>query len=103
METRLRDAVKSKLPRARVVLDERGGTPTRQQVLHQLKRFLRRSGLPERSFHSLRHYFITELMKCGASAEAVRVLAGHSKLEMTQRYAHAATADLRAAIDKLGK
>jgi site-specific recombinase XerD len=31
------------------------------------------------------------------------VLAGHSKLEMTQRYAHAATADLRAAIDKLGK
>jgi site-specific recombinase XerD len=42
-------------------------------------------------------------MKCGASAEAVRVLAGHSKLEMTQRYAHAAPADLRAAIDKLGK
>ena len=28
-------------------------------------------------------------MKCGASAEAVRILAGHSKLEMTQRYAHA--------------
>jgi site-specific recombinase XerD len=59
--------------------------------------------LKEHSFHSLRHYFISELMKCGASAEAVRVLVGHSKLEMTQRYAHAGAADLRAAIDRLGK
>ena len=95
--------MKDKLPRARVILDDEGLTPRRQQVLHQFKRFLRRNGLKERSFHSLRHYFVSELMKSGASAEAVRVLAGHSKLEMTQRYAHAATADLRAAIDKLGK
>jgi site-specific recombinase XerD len=42
-------------------------------------------------------------MKCGASAEAVRVLAGHSKLEMTQRYARAGAADLRAAIERLGR
>jgi integrase len=99
LETRLREAVKDKLPRARVVLDEDGRTPRRQEVLYVFKRFLRREGLRERSFHSLRHYFISELMKGGASAEA----AGHSKLEMTQRYAHAAPADLRAAIDKLGK
>jgi integrase len=103
LEARLREAVKDKLPRARVVLDEDGRTPRRQEVLHVFKRFLRREGLRERSFHSLRHYFVSELMKGGASAEAVRVLAGHSKLEMTQRYAHAAPADLRAAIDKLGK
>jgi integrase len=80
------------------VLDDGGRTPRRQEVLHQFKRFLRRNGSKERSFHSLRHYFISELMRCGA--EAVRVLAGHSKLEMTQRYAHAAGADLRAAIDR---
>jgi site-specific recombinase XerD len=42
-------------------------------------------------------------MRNGASAELVRVLAGHSKLEMTQRYALAETPDLRAAIDELGK
>jgi site-specific recombinase XerD len=86
-----------------VDLDDEGQTPRRQQVLHQLKRFLRRNGLKDRSFHSLRHYFVTTLLRGGASAEAVRLLAGHSKLEDTQRYAHAATADLRAAIDKLGK
>ncbi len=103
LELRLRDAVRDKLPRARVLLDDTGHTPVRQRVLSKLKQFLAKSGLKERSFHSLRHYFISELMKNGASAEAVRVLAGHSKLEMTQRYAHAATADLRAAIDRLGK
>ncbi|MGH7440060.1 MAG: tyrosine-type recombinase/integrase [Polyangiaceae bacterium] len=103
LEARLRDAVKDKLPRARVVLKEDGQTHRRQEVLYVFKLFLHRERLKERPFHSLRHYFISELMKCGASAEAVRVLAGHSKLEMTQRYAHAAPADLRAAIDKLGK
>jgi integrase len=103
LEARLCEAVKDKLPRARVVLDDKCQTPRRQQVLHQFKRFLGKDGLKERSFHSLRHYFISELMNNGAGAEAVRVLAGHSKLEMTQRYAHAATAHLRAAIDKLGK
>jgi len=101
LERRLRDAVKSKLPRARVVVDDRGDTPDRQIVLHQFKRFLRKNGLKERSFHSLRHYFVTELLRGGASAEAVRVLAGHSKLEMTQRYAHASASDLRAAVDRL--
>jgi len=103
LEVRLREAVRDKLPRARVVLDDSGQTPSRQQVLHQFKRFLGKNGLKERSFHSLRHYFISALMNNGAGAEAVRVLAGHSKLEMTQRYVHAATAHLRAAIDKLGK
>jgi len=103
LEQRLREAVRDKLPRARVVLDDVGKTPRRQTVLHQFKRYLHRAGVKERSFHSLRHYFISELMRGGASAEAVRVLAGHSKLEMTQRYAHAVTADLRAAIDRLAK
>lgn len=100
---RLREAMKDKLPRARVVVGDAGETPTRQDVLRFFKSFLRRQGLKEWSFHSLRHYFVSELLKGGAGAEAVRVLAGHSKLEMTQRYAHATTADLRAAIDRLGK
>lgn len=103
LEQRLRDAVKDKFPRARVVLDANGQTPSRQTVLRVFKLYLRDASLKERSFHALRHYFISELMRGGASAEAVRVLAGHSTLEMTQRYAHVVTADLRAAIDRLGK
>jgi len=38
----------------------------------------------------------------GASAPQVRRLAGHLELGTTQRYAHAADADLRGAIDALG-
>lgn len=103
LERRLREAIAGKQPRDRVVLDDKGRTPRRQEVLSDFKRFLAKQGLRERSFHSLRHYFISALINGGAGAEATRVLAGHSKLEMTQRYAHATTADLRAAIDRLGQ
>jgi integrase len=103
LEQRLREAIRCKLPKARVILDEDGETPRRQVVLHSFKRFLKAKGLKDRSFHSLRHYFITELVRRGAGLEAVRMLAGHSKLEMTQRYAHATGDDLKEAIGKLGK
>ena len=56
---------------------------------------------PERSFHALRHYFLTALVRGGANLEAVRELAGHSKLHTTQRYVHATGADLRDAIGRL--
>jgi len=41
--------------------------------------------LPARewSFHSIRHFFVFALLNRGVSAEVVRVLAGHSKLEVT--------------------
>jgi integrase len=103
LEAMLRDAVRSKLPRARAVLDDEGQTPGRQVFLHRFKRVLRLASLQDRPFHSLRHYFITELVRRGAGLEAVRMLAGHSKLEMTQRYAHATAEDLKAAIAKLGR
>jgi site-specific recombinase XerD len=101
LEVRLREAVRKKLPRARIVVWPDGSTPRRQEVLYQFWKHLKRAGIRRWSFHSLRHHFISELVRRGASLEAVRVLAGHSKLEMTQRYAHATAADLRTAMDKL--
>lgn len=61
----------------------------------------RRHNLPQHSFHALRHYFCSALVRHGASVEAVRLLAGHSRLEVTQRYVHATASDLRGAISKL--
>jgi site-specific recombinase XerD len=43
----------------------------------------------------------SKLVRCGASIEVVRVMAGGSTLAITQRYVHAASADLRTAIAKL--
>lgn len=97
----LREALRDKLPAARVVVDERGATPGRTFVLNRLKALQRKHGLRERSFHSLRHYFCSALVSSGAGAEAVRLLAGHSNLATTQRYVHASAGELRAAIAKL--
>lgn len=102
LATILRDAVRSKLPRAKVVLNRKGNTPTRQAVYSSLQSLLRRHSLPQRSVHSLRHAFCSVLIRRGASVEAVRLLAGHSDLQTTQRYIHAAAADLRSAMAKLG-
>jgi integrase len=93
--------LKDKLPHARVVLNREGRTPRRQHVLTALKNLLRRFGLRQRSFHSLRHYFCSKLVSGGASVEAVRLLAGHSDIAITQRYVHALGHDFEPAIAKL--
>ena len=94
-------AMRTKLPKARVIVTSVGTTPRRTQVLSKLKALQSRHGLKERSFHSLRHYFCSTLLRRGASVEAVRVLAGHNSLIVTQRYVHATAADLKEAIAKL--
>jgi integrase len=92
--------LRDKLPTARVVLNAQGRTPSRTHVLSALKALQRRQNLPERSFHSLRHYFCSRLVRRGASVEAVRLMAGHGDLQTTQRYVHAVGGDLKAAIAK---
>jgi integrase/recombinase XerC len=91
-----------KLPTARVIVTSTGSTPKRTCTLGMLKTLERRIGLREWSFHSLRHYFCSTLIRRGGSIEAVRVLAGHSRLEITQRYVHATASDLEATISRLG-
>jgi integrase len=97
----LAEALRGKLPAARVVLNQSGRTPSRQAVWTELNALLVRHKLPKRSYHALRHYFVTALVRGGANLEAVRELAGHSKLHTTQRYVHATGADLRDAIGRL--
>ncbi|MEB2314328.1 MAG: site-specific integrase [Polyangiaceae bacterium] len=70
-------------------------------LLQAFHRACRRAGLPQLRFHSLRHTFVTELLRRGAAAHAVKALAGHSSLAVTERYAHVAERDLRAAITTL--
>ncbi len=97
----LADGIRDKLPAAPVVLNQSGRTPSRQAVWTELHALLIRHQLPARSYQALRHYFLTALVRGGANLEAVRELAGHSKLHTTQRYVHATGADLRDAIGQL--
>lgn len=95
------EAVRLKTPRARVVTLKNGSTPNRQGVLASFKRLEANVGIRSWSFHAVRHAFGSILVRRGASIEAVRVLMGHSKLEITQRYIHATAADLEDAISML--
>ena len=55
------------------------------------KRFVRtvkRSGLKDVTFHTLRHTFASHLVMSGADLVTVKELMGHSDIKMTMRYAH---------------
>jgi integrase len=83
------------------VLCEKDGTPfTRQMVQARVKRASRRANVRE-GVHILRHTFCSHLAMRGAPARAIQELAGHSELQMTQRYMHLSPAALDAAIQLL--
>ena len=52
-------------------------------------------------FHDLRHDFCSQLVMKGVPLTTIRDLAGHSTIEMTERYAHLAPSHLKEAIEKL--
>jgi integrase len=64
-------------------------------------RAMERAKLSGWSFHDLRHFFVTELFRNGASAAAIQQLAGHADLATTQRYADLDANDLRSAIERI--
>jgi len=85
-----------------LVTSESSGRPWGAQALRiALHRAQERAGAGRWTFHALRHYFVTTLFRVGTPAHVVQRLAGHLHLIVTQRYAHAERADLRAAIERL--
>ena len=63
----------------------------------------RRLGLPAIRLHGLRHSAATLMLANGVDAKTVQNRLGHSDVAMTlNRYVHAATAQDRAASERLG-
>lgn len=52
------------------------------------KLVLIKAEVPYKSFHSLRHTYITKLVQSGMNIVTIMQLAGHSKMETTLRYTH---------------
>jgi integrase/recombinase XerD len=53
-------------------------------------------------FHALRHTFLSQLSRAGASAKVMQMMARHSTIAMTlERYTHANQSDLYSAVQKL--
>ena len=66
-----------------------------RKFLHAL---CKRAGVKPISWHVLRHSFATALTARRVPLNEVQELLGHSTLEMTARYAHAAPKTLRASV-----
>jgi Site-specific recombinase XerD len=62
---------------------------------------LRKAGITDFRIHDLRHTCASWLVSAGVPLPAVRDLLGHSTVKMTERYAHLAPENVRAAVDVL--
>lgn len=54
-----------------------------------------------RTFHALRHSFVSALANAGVSIEHRKLIAGHAKEDMTERYSHLSVETLRQSVDRL--
>lgn len=61
----------------------------------------RRAGIEDFHTHDLRHTRAAWLVSAGVPLPEVRDLLGHSTVEMTERYAHLAPENIRAAVSRL--
>lgn len=70
-------------------------------VFRPVARIRKIAGVPEFSFHALRHTFVTEAAERFGLTTA-RNLVSHADLKTTARYTHPQLAEILAAITKLG-
>ncbi len=67
------------------------GTPMADgQTTHAVRRFIRRAGLPERGWHSLRHSFGTHAALLGVNPWRLQAWMGHGRIDETMLYVHVA-------------
>ncbi len=67
----------------------------------RFKRTVKRTGLTEVTFHTLRHTFASHLVMSGVDLVTVKELMGHSNIAMTMRYAHLSSNHKVAAVKQL--
>jgi integrase len=88
--------------------------PGRSGLSHQFMQVMRSAGIDaeqirghksrifsRRSFHSLRHTFVSQMANAGVAPELRQKLAGHSSGGSHRKYTHLELQTLRAAIEEL--
>lgn len=70
--------------------------------LYQYKRILKKAGLEQFTFHTLRHTFATRCVENGFDIKSLSEILGHSSVNTTlQRYVHPSFESKKAQMDKL--
>ena len=65
------------------------------------KKAVQLAGIKKIRFHDTRHSFATRLIRAGVDIITVQKLLGHSKITMTERYAHSLADVKMSAVSKL--
>ncbi len=70
--------------------------------LDRYKRLLRRAGVADHTFHTLRHTFATRCVESGVDIKSLSEIMGHSDVKITlQRYVHPSMDAKKAEVNKL--
>lgn len=69
-----------------------------KDIKHSFSTACRRAGITNFRIHDLRHTCAAWLVSAGIPLTEVRDLLGHSTIQMTERYAHLAPENVRAAV-----
>ena len=65
---------------------------------------LKKSDIPHKGFHSLRHTFATRAIECGMDVKTLSEILGHKNPTVTlNRYAHSLMEHKQAMMNRLGK
>jgi integrase len=72
-------------------------------LVKRVRKAADRVGLPDVSFHTLRHTFASYAVMSGVDLYTLAKILGHRTLQMTQRYAHLAPAHLQSATDQAAR
>ncbi len=72
--------------------------------LDRYKRLLRRAGVPDHTFHALRHTFATRCVENGMDLKSLSEIMGHSSVKITlQRYVHPSMDSKKEQMTRLAK
>jgi integrase len=104
LTSRLAEALRRASRRGPRVIEHDGKPVNARHVGMLMKQVTKRAGLePTEGIHRLRHTFCSRLADAGAPPEAIRRLARHTTMAVTQRYLHASDATLENAIGLLNR
>lgn len=97
-----RKAQKVHDPNGLVFCYEDGSSIPHSTIEHNFKRIVKGIGLPERTFHDLRHTFCTQAIASGIDPKTVAAMAGHADAKLTLNvYTHTTSDMMQDAAERI--
>ena len=81
-------------------LTKTGRAYNSNKMTKKMTMLLRRYGLDDKTAHSFRHFFCTDLFKRGAHLHEAKALMRHRDVRSTMVYSHSTVDDLRAVVNR---